>query len=375
MVILGWGSIPWRFYNALSTCIRIDEKSMLRQNFCYILMLFLIFSCSNPEASDRYISEKVDNSPAHTTTAIEEIDVFDIPTIKILFVTKRDGSFIYEKSDDQSAILDTLEYGYQVEVIGEESDWFQIKERVSRSFLRDGNLVHSSGWEVVSIPKQNVGKLAQIKLKANDLYETYDNTSVKGKIELLLISEAEFNKARIRRESFLAKRESLVSSNDTVLTVVLGNGTNKVYVSMPNAEVEMVIYNYVGHLSFLNAYLLGIGYYEGGEYKLIDATRGEEIISFIDYPEISPDGRYIVSLYTNPYEISTDIQLHTIGRDKKIKKELEASFSKWMVAQEPCEVFWLDNTTLVMKVTHAQAFWDETGSLNGDSQHLKMKIL
>ncbi|WP_299703712.1 SH3 domain-containing protein [uncultured Pontibacter sp.] len=348
---------------------------MLRQTFCSILILLFNISCANTDTSNDIVVEKVEDRTTQTGTAQEDVDVFDIPALKKLFVTNTNGSYIYEKADKQSSILDTLEYGYQVEIIGEESEWYQIKERISRSFLRNGNVIHSSGWEEVNILKQNVGDLSQIKLKGSELYETYDKAPIKSKIELKLISEAEFNSARNKKEGFLVKQETLVSSKDSVLTVANGNGTKKVYVSTPDAEVDMQIFNYVGHINYLNAYLLGIGYYEGGEYKLYDATSGEEVISFNDYPEISPDGRYIVSMYTNPYEQSTDFQLHTVGRDKKIKKELEASFINWMVALEPYEVYWLDNTTLVMKVMHSKTFWDETGNLNNDSQYLKMKIL
>jgi hypothetical protein len=348
---------------------------MLRQTFCSILILLFNISCTNSDSSNDIVFEKVEDKTAQTATTQEDVDVFDIPTIKTLFVTRSGGSFIYEMPDKKSAILDTLEYGHLVEVVGEEGEWYQIKERVSRSFIRSGNMIHSSGWEVVNIPKQNVGELTQIKLKGSELFETYDKAPVKGKIELQLISEAEFNSARNKKESFLVKQEALVSSKDSVLTIATGNGAKKDYISTPDAEVDMQVFNYVGHIHYLNAYLLGIGYYEGGEYKLYDATSGEEVISFNDYPEISPDGRYIVSMYTNPYEQSTDFQLHTIGPDKKIKKELEASFSNWMLALEPYEVYWVDKTTLVMKVVHSKAFWDETGNLNNDSQYLKMKIL
>lgn len=345
-----------------------------------VIILFLTFaayfsSCSRADQSVNEAGEVEEVKSTGTNTIEQTEKVFDIPTLKSLFVTSHEGVHLYEEPNRQSVVLETLEYGYRVEVIGEQGEWYQIKERISRSFIRNGNQIRSTGWEIVNIPKQDVGELTQIKLRAADLYLTYDNAPVQGKIELKLIDEAEFNKARNMKEGFIIKRENLVSTQDTVLTVALGNGTKKVYVSTPSAEDQLEVYAYAGHIRYLGAYLLAIGYYEGGECMLYDAANGEEIISFNDYPEISPDGRYIVSMYTNPYDQSTDLQLHSVGHDKTIRKELEASFSNWMVALEPYEVYWVDDNTLVLKVIHARAFWDEAGNLNDDAQYLKLKIL
>ncbi|AKQ45028.1 hypothetical protein TH63_04310 [Rufibacter radiotolerans] len=304
-----------------------------------------------------------------------KVDVFEIPTIKTLYVTNPKGSNIYEKPDKQSAVLETLEYGYKVEVIGEAASWYQIKERIGRSFVRNGQQIQSSGWEVVNIPKLDVGPLIQVKLTAKDLYLTSDNATINGKLKINLISKDEFEKDKQEKDKFIVPRNTLVSQKDTVLIVSTGNGQKKKYVSSPNAEESRKDYTYVGHSELLNSFLLSIGYYEGSEYMLYSSEKGEEIISFNDYPYISPDGRYIVSLYTNPYDQTTDFQLYKIIDSKTIKKELEASFSKWMAALEPQEIYWQDANTIVVKVLHAQAFWDEGGDLNKDFQYLQIKIL
>lgn len=340
----------------------------------FLFSAFTALSCSNSETSSIPEGKAEEVNSSEKAAVEKKVDVYDIPTIKKLFVTKSSGSYIYEKPAKESAVLDTLEYGYRVEVIGEEENWYKIKERIGRSFVRNGQQVSSSGWEVVYVPKANVGQLIQIKLRAKELYETHDQAQVKGKVEISLIDKEEFEKARSKDDRFIIQQNALVSSKDSVLVVTIASG-KKEYVSSPNAEESMKVYNYVGHVGFLDAYLLAIGYYEEGEYMLYRADNGKEIISFNDYPYFSPDGKHIVSVYTNPYDLSSDFQLYKVESGQKVRKELDASFSKWMVALEPQEVFWLDSSTLVVKVLHAQAFWDEDGGLNNDYQYLKIKIL
>ncbi|WP_439879767.1 SH3 domain-containing protein [Pontibacter sp. MBLB2868] len=342
--------------------------------FFFLFTAFTALSCSNSDTSSNSENEPKEHNSSEKAAVEKNVDVYEIPTIKKLFVVKSSGSFIYEKPDQESAILDTLEYGYRVEVIGDEENWYQIKERIGRSFIRNGQHVASSGWEVVYLPKADIGSLTQIKLKTKDLYETHNQVQLKDKVLINIIDKEEFEKAKSKDDHFVNRQNALVSSKDSVLAVTTGNGKVE-YVSSPNAEESMKVYNYVGHVSYLNAYLLSIGYYEDGEYMLYSSDNGKEIISFNDYPYFSPDGKYIVSIYTNPYDLSSDFQLYKVEDGQKVKKELDASFSKWMVALEPQEVFWLNPSTLVVKVLHAQAFWDEDGDLNNDYQYLKIKIL
>lgn len=342
--------------------------------FIFLFSASVAFSCSNSETS-REPEGKAEEVNSSEEAAVEKkVDVYEIPTIKKLFVTKSSGSYIYENPAKGSAVLDTLEYGYRVDVIGEEENWYKIKERIGRSFVRNGQQIASSGWEVVYVPKSDIGSLTQIKLRAKELHETLEQTQVKGKLEISLIDKEVFEKARSKDDKFIIQQNALVSSKDSVLVVTIASG-KKEYVSSPNAEESMKVYNYVGHVSLMDAYLLAIGYYEAGEYMLYGADNGKEIVSFNDYPYISPDGKHIVSIYANPYDLSSDFQLYKVESGQKVRKELDASFSKWMVALEPQEVFWLDSSTLVVKVLHAQAFWDEDGGLNNDYQYLKIKIL
>ncbi|MCC9166298.1 SH3 domain-containing protein [Pontibacter sp. XAAS-A31] len=340
----------------------------------FLFSAFIALSCSNSETSGKTEKRTEEVNSSEKAAVAKTVVVYEIPTIKKLFITKSSGSYIYEKPDKESTVLDTIEYGYKIDVIGEEENWYQIKERIGRSFVRNGQQVASSGWEVVYVPKANVGQLTQIKLRAMDLYKTLEQAQVKGKVEISLIGKEEFEKARSKDDKFIIQQNALVSSKDSVLVVTIANG-KKEYVSSPNAEESMKIFNYVGHVGLLNAYLLAIGYYEEGEHMLYSADNGKEIISFNDYPYFSPDGKYVVSIYTNPYSYSSDFQLYKVESDQKVRKVLDASFSKWMVALEPQEIFWLDSSTLVVKVLHAQAFWDENGGLNNDYQYLKIKIL
>lgn len=348
------------------------------KNSTIIFLLPLIgvtLGCSNSDSLKKPENELETVSQIEKPASEAKVDVFEIPTIKTLYVTNPKGSKIYEKPDKQSAILDKLEYGYKVEVIAETEGWYQIKERIGRTFVRGGQQIQSTGWEVVNMPKLDVGPLSQVKLTAKDLYLANDNAHIKGKLKINLISKDEFEKSKEEKDKFIVLQNSLVTQKDSVLFVSTGNGQKKKYVSSPNAEESMKVYSYVGHSDLLNAFLLSIGYYEGGEYMLYSSESGEEIISFNDYPYISPDGRYAISLYTNPYDQTADFQLYRISDSKSVKKELEASFSKWMAALEPQEIYWQNANTIVVKVLHAQAFWDEGGDLNKDFQYLQIKIL
>ncbi|MBA9079908.1 SH3 domain-containing protein [Rufibacter quisquiliarum] len=308
------------------------------KNSTIILLLYLIgvsLGCSNSDSLKRQENEEPRVSQIEKPAPEAKVDVNGIPTLRTLYVTNPKGGNIYDKPDKQSVVLDTLEYGYKVEVIGEAAGWYKIKERIMRDFVRDGQQTYSYGWEVVNIPKPDVGPLSQVKLTDKDLYLTSDDVPIRGRLRISLIGKDEFGKPKEGNDKFIVPLDSLVSEEDSVLVVSTGNGQKKKFVSSPNAEEDRKNYSYVGHSELLSAFLLAIEYYEDGEFKLYGSGSGEEIISFNDYPFISPDGRHAVSLYTNPYDYTTDFQLYRINDNKSIKKVLEASFGKWMAATGP----------------------------------------
>lgn len=131
-------------------------------------------------------------------------------------------------------------------------------------------------------------------------------------------------------------------------------------------------FRYEGHVPSLHQYLIGGTYWESGDYRFVDQRTGAETAIFTDYPHLSPDGRYIISLYANPYETTADLELYTISGNT-VKPLITASFAKWMPVSDPQEIFWNSDGWLYMPVNHTDAYWKEDGSLNDQFQYLRIR--
>jgi len=216
----------------------------------------------------------------------------------------------------------------------------------------------------------------------NNFYSKIDNSSntneqefcLKSIINLTLISKKEFQGLLNSKSNLYISNRTKYSKNDTILELKTKNGSIKL-IDKPDNEESMIINNYVGEVKFLNIYLISRNFWEDTDYIYLDKETGKMTNQFIDYPYISPNKNYIISLYSNGYEKSGDLTLHKITNKNTLELELTASFSRWMPALEPQECFWITDKQFVVKVLPSKSFWKKNGSYNDNFQYLKISIL
>lgn len=190
---------------------------------------------------------------------------------------------------------------------------------------------------------------------------------------LELIDKSLFDSKKETVVNFILADTTAIKKNNGIIEIKCENKTVK-YVDKPEDNDGMQIFNYSGQIEFLNKYLIATSYYEGGDYKLVDKTTGDETNLLVDYPYISPDKKNIICINSNGYESTADLELYDIN-DKNVKRKMSASFKNWMPVMENGEIFWSTDGYLYLIVHNVKSFWKEDGQLNDKYQFIRMKIL
>lgn len=351
-------------------------------NSLWLLAFLFLLSCD----------KKIEKAPESTATdsSLEEIiergNPIDYDNTKVLstvYAIAKNGVDAKQQADENAEIVKTYEYGERLEVIEETGEWLGVRDRISREFVEDGKTIQQSSWEKVYVLKNSTGSIEQIKIYSSDLYSSYfleinnevitvdTEKKIENHLTIELIDKDFFDSKKSTEVSFLLADTTQIIKKERVLELPCQNKT-VTYVDKPDAEEDRQEYDYIGQVAFLNQYLISGSYYEGHDYRFIDKNTSEEI-QFIDYPYISSDKKHIISIYTNPYETSADLELFTIA-DTQIKKTLYVSFNKWMPTVEPGDIFWSNDGYLYLSVNSVHTFWNADGNLNKKSQYIRIKV-
>lgn len=305
--------------------------------------------------------------------------------LQSIYVVDRKGTEFKQQADKNSITLGTYEYGAKLDVIEETEEWFGIRDRITRAFFRNGDKIESTQWEKVYVLKRTTGSINEITLSPSDLnivssltanqktenFET--GKEMKGFLGIELIDKQLFGSKRSSSVNYLLADTTEIKKRKGIIELRCQTKVKK-YIDKPDAEESKKVFKYVGQYEFLNKYLIGTSYYEGIDYRFIDKTSGEETQIFEDYPNISADKKYIICIYTNPYETTADLELYSID-ETQIKDTMSASFKNWMPTVEPGEMFWNNDGYLYLTVNHVKSFWKQDGRLNDKCQYIRIKIL
>jgi len=362
-------------------------KTLLHITFSTLLLT--IFSCNNSgQTNDKtFQSSVIDTLSSEDENTGNIIDYDKTKIIKSIYVVDRKGTEIKQQADKNSKTLGTYDFGVKLDVIEEAEEWFGVRDRITREFLRNGSKVESTGWEKVYVLKSTTGSINKITLVPSDLNEISSltinqktETFEEGKplndyLKIELIDKQQFDKMKNSSVSYILPDTTETKKKNGVIELKCKN-TIKKYIDRdkPDDETGIQAFNYIGQFEFLNKYLIGGSYYEGLDYKFIDKSTGEETQTFGEYPNISADKKNIICIYTNPYETTADLELYSIN-DKLIKHTMNASFKNWMPTVEPRKMFWSTDGYLYLTVNHVNSFWKQDGNLNDKCQYIRIKIL
>ena len=316
---------------------------------------------------------------------IHKINYETDTVLKVIYVIDRSGIEAKQHADSNSITLGTYQFGTKLDVIDEKEEWYGVRERITRNFLRDDVLIESTGWEMVYVVKNKTGLINEITLIPSDL-NIISNLTVNEKTEYFesdeelteylkieLIDKQLFDSNLNSSVNFLINDTTEISKKKGILKLECQNKTTK-FTDRPEEDESYQIYNYIGQFDFLNKYVICGFYYESFDYSFVDKTTGEITQYFGDFPNISADKKHLISIYTNPYETTADLELYSIN-ENVIKHVITASFNKWMPTLENSNMFWSTDGYLYLTVNHVNAFWKEDGNLNEGCQYIRIKTL
>ncbi|WP_437918792.1 SH3 domain-containing protein [Sphingobacterium sp. LRF_L2] len=355
--------------------------------FVYLASLFVFFSCNNNAQTRTHV---VQDSLADTVTPMDDnmgnpIDYDQTEVIGTVYVIDRNGTAMKQQANKEAKSLGVYAFGTRLDVIEETEQWLGVRDRVTRKFSKDGKEIESNGWEKVYVLKSQTGAIDEITLipsdlnivsllSANQKTETYENgKQLTEHVQLELINKALFDSKKSTAVNFLLADTAAHRKTNGVIELVCDKKT-VTYVDKPDAEADIQEFQYVGQIAFLNHYLIMGSYWESADYRFVDKTSGEETNIFVDYPYVSPDRKYVLCIYANPYEITADLELYTVA-DNKLNKVMDASFKNWMPNEQQAAMFWGADGYFYLAANHANAFWGADGKLNDKCQYMRIKIV
>ena len=357
-----------------------------------ILIAVSLFGCNSKQKEKTDSDTVVVATPMLKDNTSEEpkrnnFDYDNTKVIKEVFVIYKQGATIKEESSEQAKILGYSEYGAKLEVIEELGDWFAVRERIERNYVKDdGTSVESSAWEKVYVAKKETGSLAEVQLNQSDL-NVITSLNVNEKSEFFekgkplktyskfeLIDQATFENQKNNAVNFLLADTNAFIKKNGVITLPNANKPVKI-IDKPEDGDYREEYNYLGQVEFLNQYLVEGSYHESVDFKFFDKTTGKETQTFAEYPYISANKKNIICIYGNAYESTSDLELYTIN-NQQIKLVMTASFSKWFPRAEKFnDIFWSNDGNLYLEVIHIKAMWGERPENKAKSQYIRIKLI
>ena len=188
---------------------------------------------------------------------------------------------------------------------------------------------------------------------------------------------------RVSKSNFTAKQKTSVNFINTdstgikkkngVLKLRIKGGFKTFIDKSPFDETKQE-FTYLGQISFLNVYLIGGLYWEDLDYKFISNQNGKEVQSFSGFPYLSHDKKYIISIYTDPYDTDADLELYKIinGKPKNI---IRVSFKNWMPAVDKVNMFWSSDGNFYIPILSPEEFWKSDGNLNDKYDYIRISVL
>ncbi|MFV0346521.1 MAG: hypothetical protein ACK5IQ_09795 [Bacteroidales bacterium] len=360
---------------SLLACSRQAEKTKEVQKEISAQIDTFLGDADTAEPADEVVSE----IPI-CKDKINEIDFDDTEVYEIVYVSDMNGAQIKQQQSRNSRTLGHYIYGERLNVIEHGEEWYGIREKLTRTIVRDGGEMTKKSWEKVYVLKSKVeGGYKEIKLSPSDLYIVYGNSPNKDSIltdeyfNIELINEDRFLNRELNAVSFLLTDTLKHKKKNGTISLECRDSTVEFVdkVNMNDGDQE---FRYLGQIEFLNSYVVYGLYWENYKNLLIDKTTGENV-SFQGFPYVSPDKQYIID-FIHIYDEST-LVLYSIS-NKKIEKITSVSFKNWC-PDEPDRMFWSNDNCFYVQVVSSWEFdeknYNDRNKENNIPQYVRIKVL
>lgn len=319
---------------------------------------------------------------------IELLNYNSIVRLDTLYVIDRAGAFLFQNPDSNSNKIGIYDYGDEVEVIEIDNSWIGLPERVHRIFIINGKKHETWRWEKAFINRASLGELNEIKLIAEDLYEMdclYDtinqnnfgftnqldkNIKIEDFISIELINKSLFETKQKTAINFLISDTNKVKKKNDILFLKCDEMKLKLKDDQ-NGDTGKTYY-YVGRMDVINQYIIYRSYWEYYDFQFIDMNTCNITNTFQDFPYISPDKKYIISIYPDVYSGHILLELFKIDGGE-INLIVGACFTNWLAFTEKNDRFWADDGFFYAKVNHLKYYMGHYSD-DKDYQYIRIKI-
>lgn len=357
---------------------------------CIVFLLsILLFSACNGTNNGIKTTQKVEGMTNPAEKSVEklltahEIDYDQTKIIQKIYITDRNGALMKNQNTEHSETLGKYEYGDLLEIIEIHPKWFGVRARITRQYREAEKKVEVTAWEVVYVQRSKTGTIDKIKLNQKDLYtvfhESDGNTSeynengiqYSGPVKIELIDAKLFESKKKTAIDLVLYDTTAHVKKDGILRLECQQKTVEFTDKITDND-DMETYEYTGQIPSLNLFIVQGSYWESYDYKLIDKITGEETQALGDFPFLSADKKKLISLYTNPYEVSADMEAYKIKNGQLISY-ISLSFRNWMPVTEE-HMFWGNDNYFYVPVLHSKVFWQADGNYNKNYQYIRIKL-
>ena len=216
--------------------------------------------------------------------------------------------------------------------------------------------------------------LSAQRLTTDDLYAVYgDSDYMKSIIKMDLVSKSDFETQKKDASNYINKSKAKSYKKGNILTLPLTNGGEATYTDHKTDDITYQEYEYFGQIDFLDVYMIEYVYSESSGFMFISKADGSEIESFEEYPFISKDKRYIVTIKPDAYEHTAQIAIYKI-ENKRISLITIDNFEKWTPLYEE-QIFWSGrDNSLYIPALHIDLH-KLTKDMSNHSQYIRLSIL
>ena len=315
------------------------------------------------------------------------IDYDNTPVLKQVYVTAKDGAIARQLPSGAAKKIKDYRIGTKLDVIEDNQQWYGIRDSIFRQYDEDYDgqdrmQIEVVRWEKVYIKKDQTGSLDSIVLMPKDLnivshlsVGKKDESFETGKalndyLKIELIDKALFEKKRPLAVDYLSHKNA-IKKQDGVISIQLVKDSLKLVDIDSDDDGET--YRYIGQIDALDQHLVEVLRWESQNYQMFDQVEGFLTQEFSAYPYLSPNKRYIISAYANPYEGHTDLGLYKV-KGREIIPVMSAGFKNWMPITDPADIFWARDGYLYLAVTHSASAMQIGGRVNAQTQYIRIKV-
>jgi hypothetical protein len=271
--------------------------------------------------------------------------------------------------DDINQIPESCLYYFYEFSFSKNNEFFQIKYPEETRFISGKAPYNSYYSENESVP-YNVHNGNQVKpeVYAQELKKHINLELVDEKIKAL----KKYNKYGITHKT------KIKTNKFGEFYLPINNKKDSILFKDTPIEAYTTTYSYIGEMEYFDSYLVE-EFFEQPSYFLINKKNGSKTYISSAIPNYSPNGMYLVDLFTNTatYQHNESAFLSVIRKNEntKTEKSFSVSFKSWALSSNYEDYFWISENEIVFKVFPIRKYIKEPDQNLLKSQYLKLKIL